>query len=226
MHIGILQCGHFPTGEGFQPQTYGELYENFLSGRGLTFQTWSVVDMAFPDSVHAADGWLVTGSKHGAYEDIPFIAPLEQFLRDAYADDVPIVGICFGHQVLAQALGGTVTKHSDGWALGRQSYDFGGKDVTLNAWHQDQVTKPPEEATTIGSNAFCRHAALAYKGRAFSVQAHPEFSDPHVKLLLSVRRAALTDAQADEVRSNLGQPLSNDALAEQIAAFFKEPAHV
>ncbi|MEM9425804.1 MAG: type 1 glutamine amidotransferase [Pseudomonadota bacterium] len=226
MHIGILQCGHFPTAEGFQPQTYGELYEAFLSGRGLTFQTWPVVDMEFPDSITAADGWLITGSKHGAYEDLPFIAPLEQFLRDAYAADVPIVGICFGHQILAQALGGHVAKFSDGWALGRQSYDFGGQSVALNAWHQDQVIDPPEEATTIGTNPFCQHAALAYKGRAFSVQGHPEFSDSHVELLLNVRRAALTEAQADEVRRNLGQPLSNDTLADQIAAFFKEPAHV
>lgn len=226
MQIGILQCGHFPSAEGFPRQTYGELYESFLSGRGLTFRTWSVVDMDFPDSISAADGWLITGSKHGAYEDLPFIAPLEQFLRDAYAADVPIVGICFGHQILAQALGGRVAKFSDGWALGRQTYEFDGQPVALNAWHQDQVIDPPHEATTIGTNPFCEHAALAYKGRAFSVQAHPEFSDPHVELLLQVRRAALTETQADEVKRNLGQPLSNEAFADQIAAFFKEPAHV
>ena len=62
MRIGILQCGHFPTAEGFPEQTYGELYENFLAGRGLTFKTWSVVDMEFPDSIDAADGWLISCS--------------------------------------------------------------------------------------------------------------------------------------------------------------------
>ena len=66
MHIGILQCGHFPTAKGFPKQTYGELYEAFLSGRGMTFQTWSVVDMDFPDSIDSADGWLISGSKNGA----------------------------------------------------------------------------------------------------------------------------------------------------------------
>lgn len=226
MHIGILQCGHFPTAEGFPKQTYGELYEAFLSGRGMTFQTWSVVDMDFPDSIDSADGWLISGSKHGAYEDLPFIAPLEQFLRDAYHADRPIVGICFGHQILAQALGGKVEKFAGGWALGRQEYEIEGNQVALNAWHQDQIVERPGEATTIGSNETCAHAALSYKGRAFSVQAHPEFDHDHVSLLLDVRRAALSDTQAEQVRQNLSHPLSNADLADQITAFFKEPAHV
>lgn len=226
MHIGILQCGHFPTAEGFPEKTYGELYASFLAGRGLSFRTWSVVDMDFPENVQAADGWLLTGSKHGAYEDLPFIPPLEAFIRDAYAQDVPLVGICFGHQLIAQALGGKVEKFTGGWSLGRQLYDIDGADIALNAWHQDQVTRLPEDARTIGSSDFCEHAALAYKGRAFSVQAHPEFTDAEVELLLSVRRAALTEEQADEVRNNFGKPLSNADIADRIAAFFKEPAHV
>lgn len=226
MHIGILQCGHFPTADGYPQQTYGALYENLLAGRGLTFRTWSVVDMDFPESIHDADGWLISGSKHGAYEDIPFIAPLESFLREAYGAGVPIVGICFGHQILAQALGGKVEKFASGWSLGRQIYDLEGRQVALNAWHQDQVTAIPAEARTVGSSPTCEHAALAYKGNAFSVQAHPEFTDDHVSLLLEVRRAALNAEQADEVRRNLGKPLSNAVLADRIADFFKEPAHV
>ncbi len=226
MHIGILQCGHFPTAEGFPEQTYGALYADLLAGHGLTFRTWSVVDMEFPKDVHDADGWLISGSKHGAYEDIPFIALLEQFLRDAYAAEVPIVGICFGHQILAQALGGTVEKYAGGWALGRQDYELEGKQVALNAWHQDQVTALPDEARTIGSSPSCEHAALAYKGRAFSVQAHPEFTHDHVALLLSVRRTALSPEQADEIGRNLGKSLSNDMLADRIADFFKVRAYV
>lgn len=226
MHIGILQCGHFPTADGYPEQTYGDLYSDFLKGRGLTFRTWSVVDMDFPADIHAADGWLLSGSKYGTYEDIPFIRPLEQFVREAYAAQVPLVGICFGHQLIAQALGGRVEKFAGGWSLGRQSYQIEGKEVALNAWHQDQVVQPPDEAKTIGTSDFCAHAALAYRGHAFSVQAHPEFEDSHVSLLLDVRRAALDESQAASVRANLGKPLSNAELAQRIAAFFKEPAHV
>ena len=226
MQIGILQCGHFPTAEGYTEQTYGDLYSEFLKGRGLTFRTWSVIDMEFPYSVHDAEGWLISGSKHGVYEDEPFIKPLEQFVRDAYAEQVPLVGICFGHQIMAQALGGKVEKFEGGWSLGRTTYQLDGEDVALNAWHQDQVTQPPAEAKTVGKSEFCAHAALAYRGRAFSVQAHPEFEDSHVSLLLDVRRAALDEDQAAAVRANLGKPLSNADLAKRITAFFKEPAHV
>lgn len=226
MHIGILQCGHFPVAEGYPAQTYGDLYSEFLKDRGLTFETWSVVDMEFPDSIHSAEGWLLSGSKHGVYDDVPFIRPLEQFVRDAYAEQVPLVGICFGHQLMAQALGGTVEKFAGGWSLGRQTYQLEGKEVALNAWHQDQVIQRPPDAKTVGESDSCTHAALAYRGRAFSVQAHPEFEDTHVSLLLDVRRAALDERQAAIVRANLGKPLSNTDLAERITAFFKEPAHV
>lgn len=92
-----------------------------------------------------------------------------------------MVGICFGHQIIAQALGGAVIKHPDGWAVGAQDYDFGGERVTLNAWHQDQVIRRPEGAEVLARNAFCENAALIYDDRAFSVQAHPEFSDSFIE---------------------------------------------
>ncbi|MDJ0638823.1 MAG: type 1 glutamine amidotransferase [Paracoccaceae bacterium] len=226
MLIGILQCGHFPAAEGFPDKTYGDLYATLLAGRGLTFRTWSVVDLEFPESVRAADGWLISGSKHGAYEDEPFIPLLEAFLRDAYAADVPLVGICFGHQILAQALGGRVEKFEGGWSLGRMTYDLEGRELELNAWHQDQVVEVPSEARTIGQSDFCAHAALAYRGRAFSVQPHPEFSHDDVERLLTVRKANITPEEGARVREGLGRSLSNEVLADRIAAFFKEAPHV
>lgn len=226
MHIGILECGKFPQADGFPDLSYRDLYSRLLAGHGFRFQAWSVVDMTFPASVSEVDGWLISGSKHGAYEDLPFIPPLEEFLRQAYQADVPLVGICFGHQILAQALGGRVEKFSGGWALGRQTYQLDGQEVALNAWHQDQVVAPPKDARTIGANGFCEHAALAYKGRAFSIQAHPEFEADDVARLLQVRRADLDADMAKTVQDNLAKPVSNDLLAQRIAGFFKEMAHV
>lgn len=223
MLIGILQCGHFATAEGYPDRTYSDLYSGFLAGRGLDFRTWSVVDMEFPDSIHAAEGWLISGSRHGAYEDLPFIPPLESFLRDCYAAEIPLVGICFGHQVLAQALGGKVEKFAGGWSVGHTAYDFDGTELALNAWHQDQVTEPPAEATTIASTAFCRYAGLAYKGRAMSVQPHPEFDAAAVDLLLNVRAPGVVpDDLIAGALEKQGQPLANAELADRIARFFKE----
>lgn len=224
MLIGILQTGEAP--EALRPQSgdYPDMFVRLLSGHGFTFRTWRVVDLDFPADVHQADGWLITGSRHGAYDDLPFIAPLEAFIRDAYAAHVPLVGICFGHQIIAQALGGKVEKFAGGWSVGPQDYDFRGETVTMNAWHQDQVTRKPEAATVIGSSAFCAHAALAYDTRALTVQAHPEFDDAFVDGLIRTRgRGVVPEPLLSEAQDRLGRPLASSAMADQIADFFKQP---
>lgn len=226
MLIGFLQCGHFPTVDGYTDRTYTELYSNWLSGRGLTFKTWSVVDMEFPSSIHDAEGWLITGSKYGAYEDLPFIPPLEDFIRECYAADVPQVGICFGHQIIAKALGGKVEKFKGGWSIGRTVYDWNGAEVSLNAWHQDQVTDAPADATTTATSDFCKHAAFAYKGRAMSVQPHPEFNPDDVDLLLDARAPGVVPPNLIEsAKAKQGQSLANAEVGDQIARFFKESTH-
>ncbi len=114
MRIGILQTGLAPENLSPAMGDYPDMFARLLDGQGFTFQTWRVVEGEFPADVHAADGWLITGSRHGVYEDHPWIAPLEQFIRDAYAAHVPLVGICFGHQIVAQAMGGRVERFAGG----------------------------------------------------------------------------------------------------------------
>ena len=223
MKIGILQAGHAP--DDLRPD-HGDFYDLFvklLDGQGFAFANYDVVDMQFPKAVTDCDGWLVTGSKHGAYEDHPFIPPLETFIRDTYAADIPMVGICFGHQIIAQALGGTVEKFSGGWAVGRQTYDWNGKPIALNAWHQDQVVTRPETAETYGANPFCENAALIYDNRIFTVQAHPEFDATFTEGLGKVRgEGVVPDGQLALMRRELSKPVDNGFLAQQIARFFKE----
>ena len=98
------------------------------------------------------------------------------FIRDSRAKMVPMVGICFGHQIIAQALGGRVEKFDGGWAVGRKEYDTSDGTMALNAWHQDQVLEPPEGAITTASSDFCAHAALVYPDGIWTVQPHPEFN--------------------------------------------------
>ena len=223
MLIGILQSGHFAQRDGAPLRDYSLLYAEMLAGHGFTFRTWSVVDMEFPASVNDADGWLISGSRHGTYDDLPFIAPLEQLIRDIYAANVPLVGICFGHQIMAQALGGQSEKFKDGWSVGNVDYQFNdGTTLAMNAWHKDQVITPPPEATTIASTDFCKHAAFAYKGRAMSVQPHPEFEPHDIDMLLELRApAAFTPEDIAERRANLNKPTNNKQMADRIAAFFK-----
>lgn len=182
--------------------------------------------MEFPEDVHDADGWLITGSRHGAYEDLPFIPPLEDFVRKAYDAEVPMVGVCFGHQIIAQALGGKVVKFPDGWAVGRTEYDFGTEKLALNAWHQDQVIEPPADAEVIATSDFCRYAGFRYKKAALSVQPHPEFDQTAIDLLLTERAPGLVPAdRIERAVQDADRPVDNAALARQIASFFKENIH-
>ncbi|SFS14966.1 type 1 glutamine amidotransferase [Yoonia litorea] len=223
MKIGILQTGHAPDELLRDRGDYDAHFQRLLDGHGFTFETYNVVDMSFPESVTQCDGWLVTGSKHGAYEDHPFIPPLEDFIREAYEARIPMVGICFGHQIIAQALGGHVEKFAGGWSVGRREYDWNGEVIALNAWHQDQVIRRPEGAKVLAANDFCENAALVYEDRIFTVQPHPEFDSTFIEGLAIHRGPGVVpENQLQEVVANLDRPVNNNQLAAKIARFFKE----
>jgi GMP synthase-like glutamine amidotransferase len=224
MRIGILQTGLAPDALAADMGDYPDMFARLLAGHGFTFQTWRVVDMQFPKDVHDADGWLLTGSRHGAYENHPFIPPLEDFIRRAYAAAVPMVGVCFGHQIIAQALGGKVERHANGWAVGATDYEFGTEKLTLNTWHRDQVTVVPPDAHVVASNDFCANAALVYNDRAFTVQAHPEFRPEFIDGLMQTRgKGVVPDDLMAKAAARLAEPIDDKAIANRIAEFFKQP---
>ena len=224
MRIGILQSGHFLDKSDTALGDYEDLFAVMFDGHDLSLRTWDVVDMDFPNSPQDADGWLITGSKHGAYNDLPFIAPLEDFIRRAYAASAPMVGICFGHQIIAQALGGRVEKFDKGWSVGATTYDWNGTPTTLNAWHEDQVVALPEGAERIASSDFCENAALIYPGRALTIQPHPEFKSDSIQALLKARRGTgkIPEDQLDLVEDRLGLDVANAQITDRIVAFFQE----
>ncbi len=223
MKIGILQTGHIPdeliAGRG----DYDAIYANMLGGHGFDFQAWPVVDMKFPPDGGAADGWIITGSRHGAYEDLPWIAPLEALIRDIAARALPLVGICFGHQIIAQALGGRVEKFPGGWAVGATEYREGDRSLTLNAWHHDQVTRRPEGARVLAGNDFCENAELAYGDTIWTMQPHPEFDAGFIEALIRARgRGVVPDPVLDGALARLSTPDDNAEIADRIAAFLKK----
>lgn len=224
MLIGILQTGLAPEALAPEMGDYPDMFARLLDGHGFTFRTYKVVEGEFPTHVTDCDGWLITGSRHGVYEDHAWIPPLETFIRDSFAAHVPMVGVCFGHQIIAQAMGGKVERYDGGWAVGATDYDFGGETMTLNAWHRDQVIKAPAGAKVIATNDFCTNAALLYDDKALTVQAHPEFRPEFVDGLMKTRGKGLVpDEVMAKAATKLDAPLQDKTMAAQIAAFFKAP---
>lgn len=224
MLIGILQTGLAPEALSDEMGDYPDMFARLLDGHGFTFRTFRVVDGQFPASVQDCEGWLITGSRFGAYEGHPWIPPLEDFIRKSFAARVPMVGICFGHQIIAQAMGGKVERFAGGWAVGATDYDFDGEKRTLNAWHRDQVTVVPAGAKVIASNDFCKNAALLYDDHALTVQAHPEFRPEFIGGLMKTRGKGLVPDQVMAAASKrLDDSLHDTTMAAQIAVFFKTP---
>lgn len=232
MKIGILQTGEVPDELRAKHGDYPVMFERLLADPAFEFETFPVVDGRFPEGPDVCDGWVITGSKYGAYEDHAWIPPLEDFLRQAYAAGIPIVGICFGHQILAQALGGKVEKFEGGWSVGVKDYPIDGiGDVQVVAWHQDQVVELPAAdgllvadgppVAVVGSTPFCRYAALAYGDRAWSIQPHPEFSGDFMVDLIEARGNILPREIAEKGAASRDRPTSSERVADHIKAFLK-----
>ena len=222
MKIGILHAGHFVP--ELQPELgdYTVLYGRLLNGHGHDFdlETFSVVDMQFPKGADVMDGWLVSGSKHGAYEDHAFIPPLEDFIRAIHASGKPLIGICFGHQIIAQALGGKVEKFDDGWSVGRVEYDMEGQTFALNAWHQDQVVEVPDSAKNVGSSPFCINAALAYGDKIWTMQPHPEFESAAIDGLIRLKGSGVQPDRIAHAKDQLTAANNNADIGQKMATFF------
>jgi GMP synthase-like glutamine amidotransferase len=223
MKIGILQTGHSPDNMIEQLGDYGEMFTKLLGGHDFEFQIWSVVDGDFPDSAVDADGWLITGSKFGAYEGHDWIPPLEQLILAIRDTGRPLVGVCFGHQIIAKALGGKVEKFDGGWSVGRTEYTVNGAPMALNAWHQDQVTALPQGAQVVGSSDFCANAALLYDNQIWTIQPHPEFNADFIDGLIRTRgKGVVPDDKLADAAKLLDDPTNNADIAAYIAEFFKK----
>lgn len=230
MKIGILQTGRAP--DKLQPAhgDYNEMSRIFLGLPTESVRHYAVLDGEFPSNVLECDGWFITGSRFGVYEDHDWIPPLEAFIRLAYAEKRKMVGVCFGHQIMAQALGGVVKKSDKGFAVGAVDYTLTGRlnlsaetsceNTRLNAYHQDQVEVPPEAAELILTSDFCHYAGFAYGDWGLSVQPHPEFEAAYLKDLIIERKGGgLSESLADNALLSLEVPAQN-YFQMQIRTFF------
>jgi GMP synthase-like glutamine amidotransferase len=240
MRVGILETGEVAEDLRAVHGDYPAMFARLLRGvdPSLDFATVSVVRGELPAAPGRADGWIVTGSRHGVYDDLPWIGPLKDFLCACLAEGVPVVGICFGHQILAEAAGGRAAKSERGWGVGVHDYEVRHRPrwladlpdrFAVRAIHQDQVTELPPETTVLAASSFCPYAALAYgdpeRPRAISIQPHPEFDAAFLDDLLAARAGVVVpEPLAAEARASLARPVDDSAWATLIVAYFRQAA--
>lgn len=234
MKITILEAGRAPGRLSEDYPRYPEMFSALLSriDPGLKFETVALVDGAAPPDAESIEAALITGSPSGVYDQTPWMDPLRAFVKRAKEAQTPLVGVCFGHQVIADALGGDVRKSEKGWGVGRHTYDVVGRRPWMNdaserfslaASHQDQVITPPEGAVTLARSKHTEHALLAYGDAPIvSLQGHPEFGDRFVTALYSARRGKnLTDDVVDAAVESLAKPDDNALVGEWIVRFLR-----
>ena len=225
--VGLLLCDHLDEDMAAIEGDYPVLFPARFGPVGLDLRIYECTAGEFPERTDECDGFITSGSRHSAYEDLDWIRGLNEFQRRLFDDGVPQVGICFGHQTIAQALGGRVEKAA-GWGVGVKTFDV----VELAPWmdpakpsfnilmsHQDQVVELPEGAEVLATADYCPVGAYRVGDLVFCVQGHPEFVPELSRGLLGKRRERIGAEVCDPALDSLSAPLDHDTVASWMATF-------
>lgn len=231
MKLTIIQAGDVPAPLRPEFGAYPPMFMRMFgeAGFGFEYDTVPIHDGApFPD-IGTLEGVIITGSAAGVYDDYAWLDPLRAFIRGAYAANTPMLGICFGHQIMADALGGDVRKSEKGWGLGRHTYQVKSRPgflatdlaaLSIGCSHQDQVIVPPADAEVFLGSDFTPNAGLLYaNGRAISLQPHPEFLDDYTLALAELRRGKAPDRVVDTAVASLATQSHAPAVAGWLGNF-------
>ena len=233
MHIAILEAGRTNPDMPAEFHDYPDMFETLFADQpnsaDFHFSIAPVIDNVLPQSVDDYDGYLITGSAYGVYDDAPFILSLMAFIRKIFAAGKPLVGICFGHQIVAHALGGHAAKFDDGWGIGTMPIKMVGAvewipsdidQLDLIHVHQDQVMTLPPNAVRLAQSDFCKNAAFAISKQVFAIQGHPEFTPAYTNALIDIREDKIGKARAAEARITLQKSHDGRRVGGWILDFF------
>lgn len=230
MKLGILKTD--TVRPEWSPE-FGEYPDMFMAllareDASLEFVSYDVEGEVYPADIDEVDAYLITGSKFSVYEDQPWIAKLMDFVRELHARRKKLVGICFGHQIVAHALGGKTEKSPKGWGVGRHTHRF----TRMPAWHdqgdaafdilvshQDQVVSNAPGAQVLASSDFCENAVVQIGDHILTFQGHPEFVPDYSREIMEFRRETIGEAVYEAGVASLEKDHQGQRVARWIVNF-------
>lgn len=239
--LGLLETDKLEPDLIDEYGSYGRMFSRYfdtLDGQ-LNYRYYRVEDGELPRHVGECDAYLITGSRAGVYDALPWLAPLANWIVDFHARSAKIIGICFGHQMIAHSLGGQAARSAHGWGLGVHDTtiavkgleqgtrwhagDAGDRGAVLRLihCHQDQVERLPPNAQLLAGSDFCRYAAYAIDDRVLSIQGHPEFTPDYFRRLFVSRADDLPPGQLDTALASLATATDHERVGRWLLGFIR-----
>lgn len=233
--LGLLWCGHVHHDALDLGGDYPPLFDELFAPLGVEVVPFAVDAGEFPASLDDCDGWITSPARNSVNDPDPWIAELRDMVGELVHTERPFAGICFGHQLLATALGGRVERAAVGWGVGVRTYDViaprwwmspsaepDPHQFRLVASHEDQVTVVPSDATVLATSSYCPVAAMEVGERAISIQPHPEFSVALSERLLDLRADIIGAGTVAAARATLTTPPDRALVAAWIMRFLRD----
>ncbi len=233
LRIGILECDHVDPDLRDTYGDYDEMIANLVhtQDNSIEFSVYDLIAEQFPVDLNACDAYIITGSRFGVYEDLPWINKAKDLVKKLHKDNIPTVGICFGHQLIAESLGGKVVKAEDkGRGLGVQTWyinsqaqwmsDSSIDPLSLNACHQDQVIQLPADSELLLSSNFCPIAGFQ-KDNMLGIQGHPEFDTEYTDYLFNKHKGTLNKEAAKKSKDSFKIPADSNVVGAWMVNFIK-----
>lgn len=236
MLIGLLEAEILPPKVVAEFGSYGKMFETLLlsSRPDWSFRYYATENGELPRSMNECDAYIITGSRHSAFDNLAWINDLKNWISEANQKEKKCLGICFGHQVIAAALGGKVERSVKGWGIGASTFKVydrprwmvesiePGDALTMLVSHQDQVTACPPAAKLWISNDFCPVGGFYVGQHLFSLQGHPEFRPDYLKRLVNKRKAVLGDKVAVNALISIEKYIDPGIFSELLCQFLQQ----
>lgn len=228
--LGVLKADEVDLDNQSRYGTYDHMYLRLFQLAGMMPDQVRIYDLAnnkFPSSKYDCRAYVITGSRFGVYDNTPWMGRLFEFVRTLHAARSTLLGVCFGHQCIAEALGGKVVRSPKGWGAGIHEYDVVHPEVStwlnrtsvrLICSHQDQVIEMPPAGQRILTSEFCENAGMLIGNHILTVQGHPEFSVEYAEHLCNERAAEIGATYELAIQSLSMQP-DNHIVAQLFSGF-------